>query len=303
MFAAPTGCRSCEGEVLHLLTAWRADAMRVLQHSGPSGPEWERHLARLRYERVGESAAREAIGLVAVEHLQRLVAFAFADGVIEQHEADQFEAAAAAFGVYDGSIERMRGRLERGLQLSRIRNGDLPRVTSPDLHLELEETVHLDVPVTRVRRLASGDKLEPGRLVASSRKLRFIGSSAGTELAWAKVHSITTHGAYVEVAASTARGGGSYRVPDPELVAAVLEGTLRVAKRLVLAPDRRDTRAVPPDVKAAVWQRDGGRCTGCGAQEYLEFDHIIPFSRGGATSTGNLQILCRRCNQEKGARM
>ncbi|WP_324198746.1 HNH endonuclease [Nocardia amamiensis] len=39
------------------------------------------------------------------------------------------------------------------------------------------------------------------------------------------------------------------------------------------------------------------------ADHYLEFDHIIPLSRGGATSVANLQILCRRRNLEKGARI
>jgi 5-methylcytosine-specific restriction endonuclease McrA len=56
-------------------------------------------------------------------------------------------------------------------------------------------------------------------------------------------------------------------------------------------------------VKAEVWHRDGGACVDCSATEYLEFDHVIPWSRGGATSVANLQLLCRRCNQVKGARL
>ena len=39
------------------------------------------------------------------------------------------------------------------------------------------------------------------------------------------------------------------------------------------------------------------------AREYLEFDHIIPISLGGATSEDNLQILCRACNQKKSNRI
>ncbi|WP_242424784.1 HNH endonuclease [Frankia sp. EI5c] len=106
----------------------------------------------------------------------------------------------------------------------------------------------------------------------------------------------------VEILTST-RGGGTYLLADAEYATAVLSGTLRVAKRLVLAPGQRDTRTIPPDVKAAVWQRDGAACTQCHATEYLEFDHVIPHSLGGATSVNNLQLLCRRCNQEKGARI
>jgi hypothetical protein len=57
--------------------------------------------------------------------------------------------------------------------------------------------------------------------------------------------------------------------------------------------------AIPQNVMDQVWNRDGGRCTKCGSQENLEFDHIIPFSKGGANTYRNLQILCKKCNVEK----
>lgn len=56
---------------------------------------------------------------------------------------------------------------------------------------------------------------------------------------------------------------------------------------------------IPQNVMDAVWNRDGGRCIKCSGQEGLEFDHIIPFSRGGADTYRNLQILCRTCNAQK----
>lgn len=58
---------------------------------------------------------------------------------------------------------------------------------------------------------------------------------------------------------------------------------------------------IPDDVKMFVWQRDGGSCVKCGSQENLEFDHVIPLSKGGSNTARNLQLLCERCNRSKGA--
>jgi hypothetical protein len=56
---------------------------------------------------------------------------------------------------------------------------------------------------------------------------------------------------------------------------------------------------IPKEVMNQVWNRDGGKCVKCGSQENLEFDHIIPFSKGGAATYRNLQLLCQKCNRQK----
>jgi 5-methylcytosine-specific restriction endonuclease McrA len=56
---------------------------------------------------------------------------------------------------------------------------------------------------------------------------------------------------------------------------------------------------VAREIRQAVWNRDGGACVECGEAFDLQYDHIIPVSRGGATSVANLQILCGDCNRAK----
>lgn len=57
--------------------------------------------------------------------------------------------------------------------------------------------------------------------------------------------------------------------------------------------------SIPQDVQDKVWNRDNGKCVQCGNNENLEFDHIIPFSKGGSNTVRNLQLLCQKCNREK----
>ena len=59
------------------------------------------------------------------------------------------------------------------------------------------------------------------------------------------------------------------------------------------------TRRISQNVKDKVWNRDGGRCCECNSNENLEFDHIIPHSKGGANTYRNIQLLCEPCNRSK----
>lgn len=66
-----------------------------------------------------------------------------------------------------------------------------------------------------------------------------------------------------------------------------------------------DLRAFPDDIKLAVWEQQGHRCTICGKEfdlEFMEADHITPWKEGGRTFIENCQMLCRECNRRKGAK-
>ncbi|WP_286472323.1 HNH endonuclease, partial [Parabacteroides goldsteinii] len=66
-----------------------------------------------------------------------------------------------------------------------------------------------------------------------------------------------------------------------------------------LFPEANKRPPIPKEVVDTVWNRDTGKCVYCGSTENLHLDHIIPFSKGGATNVENLQLLCQKCNLEK----
>ena len=67
------------------------------------------------------------------------------------------------------------------------------------------------------------------------------------------------------------------------------------------------SRSIGWRLRYEVLKRDRFTCQACGRSPardldtVLEVDHVMPWSRGGATVESNLQTLCDRCNGGKGA--
>ena len=55
------------------------------------------------------------------------------------------------------------------------------------------------------------------------------------------------------------------------------------------------------EVREYLLEKFNRTCVYCGIKDVpLEVEHIVPKSRGGVDSIGNLTIACNKCNQSKG---
>lgn len=87
--------------------------------------------------------------------------------------------------------------------------------------------------------------------------------------------------------------------PLAYLILAAAIGAANQTRIVSIEGHTSNSRHIPRDVRQRVWQRYGGRCAECSAEEYLEFDHVIPVARGGGNFDNNIQLLCRKCNLKK----
>lgn len=78
----------------------------------------------------------------------------------------------------------------------------------------------------------------------------------------------------------------------------------RLKNMYSLSPDEQEGHkrpSIPEKTRIEVWRRDEGKCVKCCRNEKLEYDHIIPISKGGSNTARNIQLLCENCNRSKGA--
>lgn len=62
-------------------------------------------------------------------------------------------------------------------------------------------------------------------------------------------------------------------------------------------------RHISEEMKDLVWNRENGRCRECDSNQNVEFDLIIPFSKGGSNTHRNIQLLCEPCKRKKLSKM
>ncbi len=70
-------------------------------------------------------------------------------------------------------------------------------------------------------------------------------------------------------------------------------------KSSIVPPAAPQVRRPGASLRRDVWRRAHSKCEKCGSAHALEIDHVMPFALGGLTTSENLRLLCRSCNQRE----
>lgn len=297
-------CRACEEAVAAALLRLRTDFITACGH-GLSPQRWQQMWEGFNPTLHGVPPA-QALGYISGDSLRfvdQLVAMAAAEAGVSAEEERLVSVMLQVLAISPTQATRVRSRIESIKTVARIRQGHLPLAPS-EHHLEAGEVCHLEAHATYHKQNARSVSIVSGRLIATSKKLHFLSPSGGRTILYKNIMRVAQDAGSVHLQLSTSSGAGRYDVHEPHMTEAIITTLTKMAKRQMLQPqDGRASRRIPQDVKLSVWQRDGGACVQCSAKEYLEYDHVIPHSRGGASTLNNVQLLCRKCNGAKGARI
>jgi hypothetical protein len=298
-------CQKCEDDTRSWFAHIRGKFLTACSDGILTQAEWNELKADVEGARLDWDEWLAHIRGDALHFVERTLVFAASDGVVTEEEAQSVYDLLNRFSIPQPIGQPIAERVKRLRALSMIREGDLPSLAVPyGIHLESGELCHLNTACTYRRAKGNGFVDTTGRLMGTSRALRFSSTEGGTVVQFSSVVSVTHDASGLLFELTKKAGSGKYFVEDPPLAEAVITTLVRMAKRqLVVAKDGVNSRHIPQHVRNEVWQKYGGKCAECGAQEYLEFDHIIAYAKGGGNTVGNVQLLCRRCNLKKGDRM
>ena len=243
--------------------------------------------------------------ILALE-LQEVISFALTEAESDETsvlEEQKLIALVESIPLDPAIMTRLKDRIQFTAECGRIENGSqqLPQTTVDWINSKPGEIWHINTRGIQTKYSQRQGEISaqeiPGNCAISDLRIVFENPAEGiseTSLRTIKsIRELNDHSCKV----IPGRNPFDLELVDPKAMLA-----LRILHQRSLGKGHSTTnerRRISKDVRQQVWARDGGLCVECGADDYLEYDHLIPVSKGGSNTPANIQLLCRRCNSEK----
>lgn len=287
---------------------WFHQYLKTMLDQGPLGQREQNILSNL-VQIMGTSLEQALYDArsISLDHYRRRFTFYRQDGIFDPEEVAALNHVQQFCRLSNSDVASYHAEIQQQQRLHAIRNGQLPKQGTSRM-LDGDELCHWDstcqLKVTRSRTHQGKTILVPetisGQLTVTSKRILFTSPTKSFEFRPEKIVDLDLYPQTVTVQTSGPQGTGEYWVHRADELEAVLTGLANLRKfKTVEQFSSTRSRHIPRNVKQAVWARDGECCVQCQSTENLEYDHIIPFSKGGANTTNNIQLLCLTCNRKK----
>jgi hypothetical protein len=244
--------------------------------------------------------------------LEHVIVDAKADDRLWPHEEEGIRWVLTAFDLSDGLCRYAEEQMEILRVISELTQGRLPSISQDEVCFELDpsEIVHFYsecCEASKYRMLKSGPRVDSyeGEIAITNIRVWFDADDEGLTVAQ-NLRSIPKVKIHRDGIGYVTKNGsmGFHFSEDSTIVSRIFRMAVdnakgRKSKATEQQGDFLPTRHISQSVRQRVWVDYGGRCAECNADHYLEYDHIIPHSRGGSNDFENIQLLCRGCNQRK----
>lgn len=268
--------------------------------------EWQAFCDTVKNLGVEWTQLKQMIEPPARQFVEHVLADVKSDGSISKEEEDLVDWLLKNCVANERFAEYVRAELRATKLLDDISKGRLPSLPSPrDVELRAGEIVHFvgraDYAMTK--QLASGPRTDEfnGVVVVTDNRMMFVSGEKSFHVSHRKVMGHRSSRPSQIVILSEGRGAGEYTFSEQDNLAVPIWKSAIGRANQTIVEDRAEakSRHISRDVRQRVWQKYGGRCAECSADQYLEFDHIVPVAKGGSNGDNNVQLLCRKCNLTK----
>lgn len=199
------------------------------------------------------------------------------------------------------TLNKINQSIEHINKIAKIKRGDVTPISVASLITKNSEIVWLHHH--NVKSFHGKGHVSQGEIFVTSERVIYKADKS-IEIPLNSILAVELSGSMIYISAKTKRASCELASVESDIIEAYIDQALkRFHRQIDLRQSTNNTRHIPQSVRNAAWQRCGGECVECQSTSYLEFDHIIPFSKGGSNSVANVQLLCRACNLNKSNRI